>query len=515
MTIAVEPAAGPGRARVATGAFLGIAAGMVAMASLDAMLVPIQNDFELGVDDVNLLVLSVSAGALLVLFATGGLVDRIGPWRIVALGAAVASVGAVLVSLSQGLPMLMAGRILGGFGGTAMGVASMALLNETFTEDRERAWAFGLFAAVTGAVFAVSPVVSGLICSALTWRAVPVLWIAVAVGAALLTRAGPVAAPSTGRRDVITPWAAGLGLSSLCLSALLLKSGQVYAATALVIALIAFITLALRWQWLRSRGRQPGLDVSVFRAPGAKALAGAMLTVGGVNLVFYGNLFLQYRLGLTPTQAALVLLGPQVSGIAGGLLGGWLGARIGSTLTTAAALGLGCAAALSFAVVREDSSVWVVGGLLAAFTLAGGCVVGSLTKAFLDCAEPSASGAAASWRQAGWNLGTTLGGVAGAAVILAYFTRTWSTMLENVGVDPATAQWAAESVRAGVPLTRIAVSPTLQGNPSRQAVENFVGLTTAQVDTLRVIALLAALAYALSLMFVLLAMWRKRVAARD
>lgn len=238
-----------------------------------------------------------------------------------------------------------------------------------------------------------------------------------------------------------------------------------------------------------------------------------MLAVGAINLVFYANLFLQYRIGLTPTQAALVLLAPQVSGIAGGLLGGWMSARWGSTCTTAIALGFGCAAALSFIAVQEDSTVLLVIALLAAFTLSGGCVTGSLTKAFLDCAEPSASGAAASWRQAGWSLGTTLGGVAGGAVILSYFTRTWAATLEEVGVDPSTAQWAAESVRGGVPLTQIAASPTLRDIPAKDAVENFVGLAAAQIGTLRVIALLAATAYAISLAFVLVAMWRQRVSA--
>lgn len=504
-----------GRGRLVAGAFLGLAAGMVAMASLDAMLVPIQNDFVLSVDNINLLVLSVSTGALLVLFAVGGLVDRIGPLRIIALGAVGVSLGAVLVSLAQGIPMLMGGRMVGGVGGTAMGVASMALLNEAFTDNRERAWIFGLFAAVTGLTFAVSPVISGVICNALTWRAVPVLWIACAAGAVALTRGAPLPDPREARapREMVTPWSAGLCLASLSLAALLVNQGVAYAATALAVSGASLTVLLLRWRWLRSHGRSPGLDASVFRSPGAKALAGAMLAIGAINLVFYANLFLQYRLGLTPTEVAVILLLPQVSGIAGGLLGGWMGARWGSTLTTAIALAAGCLAAASFFAVSEDSTVWLVVALLTAFTLPGGCVTGSLTKAFLDCAEPAASGAAASWRQAGWSLGTTLGGVAGGAVILSYFTHTWASTLVAAGVDVDTARWAAESVRGGVPLTQIAANATLQGVPAKDVVQNFVGLPAAQIGTLHVIALLGAVAYATSLGFVLLAMWRQRVAA--
>lgn len=503
------------RALLAVGAFLGLGAGMVAMASLDAMLVPIQNDFVLAVDDVNVLTLAVSAGALLVLFAVGGLVDRAGARRVVIVGAGAATVGAVMVSASQGLPLLMTGRIVGGIGGTALGVASMALLNEDFSGDRERAWIFGAFAAFTGVIFAVTPVFSGLISDLLTWRLVPLLWISCAVGAALLTRSAPAPHPggSSGTREAITPWAAGATLSALCLSALLLKQGPLYSGTTLVIAGTALLVLVARWKWLRSHGRQPSLDTSVFRTPGAKPLAGAMLAVGAVNLVFYANLYLQYRLGFTPSQAAAALVLPQVAGIAGGLLGAWVSGRWGSTRTTALALGVGCIAALGFSLVGEESDAWLVIALLMAFTLSGGCVTGTLTKAFLDCADPTASGAAASWRQACWSLGATLGGVAAAAAVLTYFTRTWSGSLQEAGVDVETATWMAESVRGGVPLTQVAASASSLNTPARQAIENFVGLATAQASTLRLIGLLAALAYAISLTFVLLAMWQRRAAS--
>lgn len=99
-------------------------------------------------------------------------------------------------------------------------------------------------------------------------------------------------------------------------------------------------------------------------------------------------------------------------------------------------------------------------------------------------------------------------------MILSYFTRTWAATLKEAGVDASTAQWAAESVRGGVPLTQIAASPTLRDIPAKDVVENFVGLAAAQIGTLRVIALLAAMAYAVSLACVLVAMWRQRVSAR-
>jgi DHA2 family multidrug resistance protein-like MFS transporter len=490
--------------------FLGVGTGLVALSSLEGILVPLQNDLVLSVDDINVLTLAVAAGSLLILFVAGSLVDRLGTRRILRAGACAAVVGAIIVSVAPALPWILAGRVVGGIGATAMSVAALALLNEQLKNERERAYVFGLFAAFTGVVFTISPVLSSLIAERLTWRLVPLLWIAFAAGAALLLpRLEHV---TGGRREMLTPLAAGVTLSGLSLAALVAKDSLVASAALLAVVVAAALIAVLRWRWLRGRDRTPGLDVSVFSAPGAKPLMGAMLTVAAVNLFFYGSLFLQYRLGLSPAQTALILVIPQAAGILGGLAGGWVSARIGSTRTTAIAFAIGCAAALSFVAVQEPTT-WSIVIQLAFFAAPAGCVTGTLTKAFLDCADPAASGAAASWRQGAWNLGATLGGAATGAIVLSYFVRTWTSALEAAGLDSGTAQWAADAVRAGLPLSQIASSPVLDNVAGREAVQTFVGLTTAQLGTFRLIALLAAVAYAVSLALVLIAMWRKRVAA--
>ena len=491
--------------------FLGVGTGLVALSSLEGMLVPLQNDLVLSVDDINVLSLAVAAGSLLILFAAGSLVDRLGTRRILLVGASAAVLGALVVSLAPTLSWILAGRVVGGIGATAMSVAALALLNEQLTDERERAYVFGLFAAFTGVVFTISPVLGSLIAERLTWRLVPLLWAAFAAGAALLLPR--ITHAAGGRREMLTPLAAGAALSGLSLAALVAKESLVVSAVLLALVVAAALFAVLRWRWLRAHGRTPGLDVSVFSAPGAKPLMGAMLTVAAVNLFFYGSLLLQYKLDLGPSQAALLLVIPQAAGILGGLAGGWVSARIGSTLTTAIALAIGCAAALSFVVLPQDPTAWSVVIQLAFFAAPAGCVTGTLTKAFLDCAEPAASGAAASWRQGGWSLGATLGGVATGAIVLTYFARTWSSVLEAAGVDADTARWAADAVRGGLPLSQIASSPVLENVSGREAVETFVGLSAAQLGTFRLVALLAALAYAISLAFVLVAMWRKRVAA--
>ena len=509
--VTAAPAPVRGRARLLTACFLALGVGMIAMASLQGMLVPLQATWVLSVDRINALTLIVSAGSLLVLFAAGEVVDRLGSRRVLLTGAAASTLGALLVAAAPAFAWLFVGRVIGGIGGTLMAVSALALINETVIEDRQRAYVFGLFGAYVGLIFAVAPIFGGVVSDRLSWRLVPLAWIALSIAAALLVPRGPRASVRS-EGELVTPLAAGAVLSAVCVAALSVQESLALSASALALALIAAAVLIVRWTRLRRSGRTPGLDVSVFSAPGAKPLMGAMLTVAAVNLYFFWSLYLQYRLRMSSTETAALLVIPQVAGIVGGLAGGWVSAQWGSSRTTAAALALGCAAALAFLLVTEDSGAWPLVALLALYSFPAGCIVGTLTKAFLDCAEPSASGAASSWRQAGWSLGSTLGGIASGAIVLTFFSSTWTSSLTAAGVDDATARWAADMIRGGASLAQVASSPVLDGVAARSAVESFVGLGFAQVSALHMVAILAAAAYASSLAFVLVAMRRQRAA---
>lgn len=275
-------------------------------------------------------------------------------------------------------------------------------------------------------------------------------------------------------------------------------------------AVVAFLVLVVRWRELRQRAQAATLDVTVFSTPGARPLMGAMLAVAFVNLAFYANLFLQYRLGFDAADVAVVFVVPNLAAVLGGLLGGWVSARTGSLATTAVATAVGCLAALSFLFLGVESTAWQVVALLTLVTIPIGVITGTLTKAFLDCADPESSGAAASWRQAAWHVGATLGGVAVGALVFSYFTAAWTADLERNGVAEPAARWAAEAVRAGMPLTQVATDPRAQGVASGGAVDDFIDLVPQQLAVFQLVALLAAASYAVALGFVLIAMWRRK-----
>lgn len=481
------------------------------MGSFDAMLVPLQKTFVFSVDVVNVLSLAVAAGSLAVLFIAGSLVDRWGARRVVTLGVCAMVAGALIIMSAFGVGWLLAGRIVGGVGGMTMAVASLATLNSTFKDDRQRAHVFGMLAAALGAAALTAPVLGGAVAQRGSWRLVPLLWIAVALCVLLLLR-GVVTRDvvATAAREWVTPLAAGLTMSCLSLTALLARTSPQVALVTMCGFILALIVLTVRWRHLRRRGEDAGLNVSVLRSPGGLLLVGAMLAVGAVNLFFYSNLFLQYRFGLDASTAAANLIVAQCAVIAGGLAGGWISGWIGSLRTTALALALGVAAALGFLLLDATSGVPMTVALLAAFALPTGCLTGSLTKSFLDRADSASSGAASALRQGAWSLGSTLGGVVTGAVAFGYFTRDWQSALQRAGIADDVAAYAAESVRGGAVLVQLARTPGLEVLKVDSDLRTLLELTASQLSTMRLVGILAAIAYGLALLLILAAMWRIR-----
>jgi MFS family permease len=111
-----------------------------------------------------------SVGTLFALFVLGRVSDRIGDRRLLLFAALAATIlGAVLMALAQGLPMLLIGRFFAGMGtGCIAGPATAALVELDPLRDRVRA-------AVIATVAVTAGITSGVLISAiaLEWRIAP------------------------------------------------------------------------------------------------------------------------------------------------------------------------------------------------------------------------------------------------------------------------------------------------------------------------------------------------------
>ena len=140
------------------------------------------------------------AGLLLV---GGNLGDRLGRRRFLQLGLALFGLTSIGAALAQTSGELIAARAAMGVSAALIYPATLAILNNVFTNPRERATAIGIWSAVSGLAVAIGPVAGGALLRHFAWSSVftvnvPVVIVAlVAAGCCCPSRATRRRAVST------------------------------------------------------------------------------------------------------------------------------------------------------------------------------------------------------------------------------------------------------------------------------------------------------------------------------
>src|SRR4051794_21262358 len=121
---------------------------------------------------------TVVLASLLVL--SGSVADRVGRARIFSLGLVLFTLGSVLCSAAGTASALIAFRAVQALGGSMLNPVAMSIIRNTFTDDRERAQAIGVWGGVVGLSMALGPLLGGALISAAGWRSI--FWVNVPVG---------------------------------------------------------------------------------------------------------------------------------------------------------------------------------------------------------------------------------------------------------------------------------------------------------------------------------------------
>ncbi|HET6860261.1 MAG TPA: MFS transporter [Streptomyces sp.] len=260
---------------------------------------------QLWIIDVYALVLS----GLLV--TAGALGDRTGRRRMLLLGFTVFALASLLAVFSTEAWHVIVARALLGVGGAAIMPSTLSILRDVFTDARERAFAYAVWAAVLGGGMALGPVVGGLLVQDFGWHSafllnLPVAALVIALGARYLPESR---SPRTGRWDW---W--GVGQSIVGMLALaggikqLGKSGFAAPLPWLLLALaVVSLTVFVRRQL---RLDNPLLQVRLF-ANRAFTVAAAAIFLGMVGMgavLFLVTQWFQYGQGYTPLEAGIRLL---------------------------------------------------------------------------------------------------------------------------------------------------------------------------------------------------------------
>lgn len=439
-------------------AFVAASAMILALGTYEFMIIPAQWDIGLTVDQANATNLIPAGAALLVVFASSSLCDRLGYRRLLLMGAVCYSIGAALVALAPGFFVLLAGRALGGIGGVTMGVVGLAMVNAIFTDTASRAKAFAAFAALLPAVSFAFPPLGAILVEFVGWRSVPLLWLGLGVLTivlALVTVPRGLGITSAGGSELITPLVAGLTLASLTLAATVAGTSISIAVLLVAAAFIAFIAFAL----LRKVAGLRGLDLRLLRSPGAWLVVFATMLLFGANLYFFTSLLIQYRYFDPIIFVAVILSAPELCALAGCYVSGWAATRWGAPRTASFFMLLAGLAAFFALSVGNDAAIYHPVAVLCLVAFPSAAAVGPLTQTFMDLAPHDGSSAPAAMRDALQNLGGSLGGIIAGAVGLTAFVSYTTGAVTDAGLPDDLAAHVANEIVQGTHVNDLASAP--------------------------------------------------------
>ncbi|WP_379068872.1 MFS transporter [Mesorhizobium sp. UC74_2] len=264
----------------------------------------------------------------------GTLGDRLGHKRMFLAGLVVFGLASLGAAFSQAPAWLIAARALLAVGAAMMMPATLSLIRLTFMDEKERAFAIGVWAAVASGGAAFGPVVGGALLEHFWWGSVflinvPVVLVALLAGATLLpNRPGNSDHPW----DLIGSIQVMIGLVGLTYAIKEIAKRDPSWPTAALTFTVGLITIVV---FVRRQlaSRTPLIDFSLFtNARFSAGVATAMVASAaliGVELVFSQRL--QLVLGLSPLQAGLIILPIPLAAFVAGPLTGLALPRIGAT----------------------------------------------------------------------------------------------------------------------------------------------------------------------------------------
>jgi EmrB/QacA subfamily drug resistance transporter len=362
----------------------------------------------------------------------GKLGDQYGKERLLVVSLSVFFLGCVAAALAPNIWLLIAARMVQGFGGAVFPL-SFAIIKDEFPEDK-----VGMAVGVVSSVFAVGGglglVLSGLIVDHMSWRFLFVVG-AVPVGAAVVlvhrfVPESPIKTPT--RVDVRGAVLLSFGLICMLL-ALTEGEGWGWTSPRVLGLFVAAAVLLPVWGWVELHTPEPMVDMRMLAQrpvllTNLTALIAGFAMFGSFVLIpnfvetprglppSVANL-VDYGFGATSTKAGLYLLPGALAGFFSGPLAGVIGRRFGWNWPLVLGMSL-VAVGVGFLAGFHDQPWQVVGGML---LLGSGLpfAFAAMAKLIIDSVKPSETGVATGINTVMRTIGGVIGGQLGAAILTA------------------------------------------------------------------------------------------------
>ncbi len=365
------------------------------------------------------------------LLGTGTLGDKIGHRRMFLIGLYVFGIASLFAAFAPSAWSLVAARAALGVGAATMMPATLALISQTFTIERERNIAIGIWASTSTMGAALGPVVGGFLLEHFWWGSVFLVNVPIVVLVLILTYTlAPANQPNPQQH---WDFASSLYAMFALVGFVMIIKELAHAHTHFGVLGIAAFFAVLGGILFQRRQRQlstPVLEWSIFRNPlflaGVIAASAATFLLVGVELASAQRF--QIGVGFTPLEAGLLTTIVALAALPGSVAGGYVLHRIGflpliSGGFTLLAIGLAVAAYGVWDVARTTR---VLGPSVGGYTEAGhtnmtffllGLIVAGFgvglsfsvaSSAIIGAAPKDKAGMAASVEEVSYEFGTLL-----------------------------------------------------------------------------------------------------------
>lgn len=400
---------------------------------------------------------TITFGGLLLL--GGRLSDLLGARRALIVGAVGFAAASAIGGSAPNLAILVGARAMQGIFAALLAPAVLAVLTTTFTEDRERGRAFGIWAAISIAGAASGLILGGVLTQYLGWR-----WcLYVNVPIAVVVAAGVfVVLPARAHRAKARLDLPGTILGSGGIAALVYGLGQAstdaWGSASVLIPLVAAVIALALFVAVQVRSAHPLLPLRILanRNRGGAYLAITLAMLANYGAFLFLTYILQRILHFSPLGAGLGFLPLTViNGLASTLIAGRLLARFPVRTIVVPGLLIGAAGAALLTQLGPTSSY--AGLVLPAELLLGIGLGLSIMPLFAtatreaDPVDAGATGAVANTaQQVGASIGTavlnTIAATATAGYLVAHHGPTGAATAA-VSHGYATASiWAAAAL---------------------------------------------------------------------
>ncbi len=365
------------------------------------------------------------AAAMLIFGVIG---DQFGRKKVMIIGVSVYCLGALICALSMWLTnpatsggatiaLLLAGRAVMGLGAAASEPGTLSMIRHVYTDYRERNWALGVWAAVSGLSLALGPVIGGELVGFWDWRAI--FFFDVTFGLVALV-AMVVVLPENADPDPrpidITGGLFGAAALAALVFAVIDAETDGFSSPVVIALLCVSAVSAAAFLWWERRTEHPLLDIRFLRVPrfATPNIVAFATYFATFAIFFFTALYLVEVAGFSGYQIAGEFLPMTALMILASLAAGRWATAIGVRWLLVGGCGLFTVGlVLTDAVISPNPPFLPVAAALALTGIGIGTCVVPITSSVLTAVPPERSGMAAS----ATNTSREIGAVIGVAVL--------------------------------------------------------------------------------------------------